>query len=239
MLVSGFPWLKGEERALGYSSLTSNCLCRGHNSALSPVDAAAAQFFQAIKSCDLERTGPGKRYLFSGHDIERWMLKTLANMVASKNLMRDGNQIASAFHPRVDTAGMLQDVQLWPRTTGIYFTMSLNEEIHRDEHFWLEPLSIREPAEVCGMKVSVQGLGFTFLAVAPDVVDGTELAKANYRPKMIRFVHADVHNIIELSWDDGLVHTDIELTFKSTVGELLASGKPLPPSSIRRPEEIG
>jgi len=86
--------LKGEERSIGLSSLTSNCLCQVHNSALSQLDTAAARCFQAIKFGDLERTGEGKHYLFSGHDIERWMLKTLANMVASRNIdarWRDGS----------------------------------------------------------------------------------------------------------------------------------------------------
>jgi hypothetical protein len=221
LVASGFHWLKGEERSIGLSSLTSNCLCQVHNSALSQLDTAAARCFQAIKFCDLERTGEGKHYLFSGHDIERWMLKTLANMVASRNIARDANRITSVFHRKVDIAGLLQDVQAWSPTTGIYFAPRLTEEVLRDDHFWLEPMSI-EPAEVIGMKASVQGLGFCLLVVPPDAVQGTEVAQWNYRPRKFTFLHGNMRNIIEFSWNDKVVHTDVELTFKSTVGERLA-----------------
>jgi hypothetical protein len=40
--VSGLPWQgAGEEKRLAPGNLTANCLCRRHNSALSPLDSAA------------------------------------------------------------------------------------------------------------------------------------------------------------------------------------------------------
>src|ERR1700761_3590370 len=43
--VSGVPWLAaGEAKAIGSKALTANCLCRGHNSALSRLDTAALYF---------------------------------------------------------------------------------------------------------------------------------------------------------------------------------------------------
>src|SRR5438067_1344997 len=49
--ISGLPWLEaGEERILAPQSLTANCLCEKHNSALSPLDAAAKYFFASLKS---------------------------------------------------------------------------------------------------------------------------------------------------------------------------------------------
>lgn len=230
--VSGFPWLKGEEKLLSFSNLTSNCLCTRHNSLLSPLDAAAGAFFNALKLSDLGRSSPSRRYLFSGHDIERWLLKTLANMVASKNIARDGDRITSVFHPRADVATLLTNVNSWPRAAGMYFIGKKEEIIFRDDHFWLEPLTIREPAEVVGMKASMQGLEFCFLIVPPDA--GTAVVSGNFRPKSASFVHQDVRNCIEFSWDDGLPHADIELKFKSTFGERLASGEPLPAKIVRR-----
>jgi hypothetical protein len=64
LTFSGLPWLKGEQRSIGLASLTSNCLCTKHNSALSDLDAAAARFFEAIKSCDLQRIGTGNAAVF-------------------------------------------------------------------------------------------------------------------------------------------------------------------------------
>jgi hypothetical protein len=238
LVASGFHWLKGEERAIGFSRLTSNCLCQTHNCALSQLDTAAARCFQAIKCCDLERAGEGKRYLFSGHDIERWMLKTLANMVASKSVARGANRITSVFHRKVDVAELLHNPRAWLPTTGLYFTPCLTEQILRDDHFWLEPMSIKEPAEVVGMKASIQGLGFCFLVVPPDAVQGTEVVRWNFRPRKFSFVHGHMRNIIEFSWSDKVGHTDVELTFTSTVGDWLATGNPLPPGSVRHPDEF-
>jgi hypothetical protein len=226
--------LKGEERAVGYSSLTSNCLCAVHNSRLSSLDAAAGQFFAAIKDVDLHRGGPGKDFLFSGHDVERWMLKTLANIIASKTASRGGERLLGALHPRVSVAEMLEHPKNWASGTGLYFAQRLGEQLFRDDHFWLEPISIREPAEFCGMKVSVQGLEFLFLAVSPDTVDARDL----YRPGRMAFIHQQTRNIIELSWVDMLAHGPIELTFTGTAGDFIASGKPMPPNTIRRPEEF-
>ena len=69
--ISGVPWLaKGETNIISPTTLTSNCLCQKHNSALSPLDDAALYFFTAIKS-RLDREAQLARYIVSGHDIER------------------------------------------------------------------------------------------------------------------------------------------------------------------------
>ena len=50
--ISGLPWLEvGEEKRLAPANLTANCLCRRHNSGLSPLDDAAALFFSSLREC--------------------------------------------------------------------------------------------------------------------------------------------------------------------------------------------
>jgi hypothetical protein len=84
--VSGVPWLAvGQEKSVGINSLVANCLCEKHNNALSDLDSAAALFITALREC-LESAAASEPYLFSGHDIERWLLKTLKAMAASGNL---------------------------------------------------------------------------------------------------------------------------------------------------------
>jgi hypothetical protein len=47
--IAGLPWLdNGEAKIVGTNALTANCLCARHNSALSPLDAAAQKFFAAL-----------------------------------------------------------------------------------------------------------------------------------------------------------------------------------------------
>lgn len=230
-IVSGFPWLNGKEKLLGHGALISNCLCKHHNSSLSPLDDAAGRFYQAIKNCDLERSGRGQHYLFSGHDVERWMFKTMANMIASKSLAHDGKVLTSTFHSKVQVATMLTDISGWLPGTGMYLMLRKGEEIARGDHFWLEPYTIRDPAEVVGMKTSMQGLEFTFLGLPMD--KGSAGIQGIYRPKSIQFVHGKTCNTIEFSWDDGLPHIDVELQFSSTVGDRIASGRLLPPNYVK------
>jgi hypothetical protein len=100
--VSGFPWLKrGESRVMTFASMTSNCLCAAHNNALSPLDAVAGEFFQAIKDCGTNDGGPARHYLISGHDIERWFLKTLGGLAASRSLASNKERLSEGFHERI------------------------------------------------------------------------------------------------------------------------------------------
>jgi hypothetical protein len=71
--------------------LQAIAFCTAHNSALSPLDAAAGFFFRALQVCTMQEEGPNQSFLCSGHDIERWMLKTLAALTESNNLAREAN----------------------------------------------------------------------------------------------------------------------------------------------------
>jgi hypothetical protein len=95
--ISGVHWLpEGETKILPPKTLTANCLCQKHNSALSPLDDTALYFFTAVKSC-LDREAQSARYIVSGHDIERWLLKTVKAPAASKNLARGRERLSGAF----------------------------------------------------------------------------------------------------------------------------------------------
>jgi hypothetical protein len=66
----------GPDRAW-VSTLNHERRCRRHNSLLSPIDTAGARLFEAIQKCGTTDTGPGLLFLLSGHDVERWMLRSL------------------------------------------------------------------------------------------------------------------------------------------------------------------
>jgi hypothetical protein len=101
---------EGDKKVLGFASLTTNCLCKAHNSALSPIDTQGARFFEAIQKCGTTDTGPTYKFLFSGHDIERWMLRTLAAFGVSKNLSIDGAVLDDEFIQRLHLVDMLDRV---------------------------------------------------------------------------------------------------------------------------------
>ncbi|WP_338310655.1 hypothetical protein, partial [Bradyrhizobium ottawaense] len=75
-----------ETKALATKNLIANCICRRHNSALSPLDAAAKIFFAGLRDC-LESSEDVLPYLLSGHDVERWLLTKLkATETAAANI---------------------------------------------------------------------------------------------------------------------------------------------------------
>lgn len=133
--ISGVPWLaSGETRIISPKNLTANCLCRKHNSALSLLDTAALYFFTALKSC-LEREAQSVRYLVCGHDIERWLLKTVKAMAVSKNLARGGERLSGAFSRDTELLNMLDDPTNWPDDAGLYCVMNTGDVTQNDSRF--------------------------------------------------------------------------------------------------------
>ena len=121
--ISGLPWLEeGESKILSSRNLTANSLCSKHNSALSPLDSAALSFFTALRACWVNEGMP-LHYLVSGHDLERWLLKSLKVMAVSRNLARERTRLAGVFQEEVRLIDMLDDPSLWPKQTGLYFLM--------------------------------------------------------------------------------------------------------------------
>lgn len=91
-IVEGFPWLGGEPMAVGLNSLGVRCLCKKHNSDLSPLDDAAGQLSRDlddfIRVSAVRRRYPGRRtwslhyWEQSGVRLERWCGKFLCTTLA-------------------------------------------------------------------------------------------------------------------------------------------------------------
>ena len=94
--VSGFRWQEaGQEKVLSPNALASRVLCDRHNTALSPVDEIAVNLFTAFNEEGATRSGRQLLHLFSGHDLERWLLKILCGFVYSRNLWStDGTEVS-------------------------------------------------------------------------------------------------------------------------------------------------
>jgi hypothetical protein len=231
LVASGLPWMKEGEIKIGLNTVVGKCLCTSHNSMLSPLDAEAAKFFRAMEECDLHRSGEAKLFLFSGHDIERWLLKTLAGFGSTRNFANKGERLPGSFHPLISISCMLQDVSSWPATAGLYYTQKLGEPLLRGDHFWMAPLSTPSE-ELAGMLVSIQGFEFTFLAVPTQA--NPELARKSgvYRPQRMVFKMPEVTNVIELPWEDGKQHREILATFQMTHGQQQAEGLAPPKNSV-------
>lgn len=211
--ISGAPWLKGETKTLSFGSLVSNCLCNAHNNALTNLDAAAGKFFDALRKCGTTENGPPLEFIFNGHDIERWMLKTLSGLAASNYLADKGQAITDGFEDTIDVAALLSDPTKWIQPAGLYFTQRVGERFRRDNMFHLAPLSRIESNKIAGMIADVQGLHVALFAIDQPII-GTPLEQSSYRPGKISFSMGDVQHTILISWDDNLRHNHMKLVWE-------------------------
>lgn len=80
--VEGIQAFGDEPRVVSRASLTARMLCREHNSRLSPLDAEAARLSDAIKTARAD--GAPVTHRVNGVLLERWALKSLVNLLASR-----------------------------------------------------------------------------------------------------------------------------------------------------------
>lgn len=205
--ISGTPWLaEGEWKAVGPKSLTANCLCERHNGRLHPLDDAAVFFFRSLKT-SFEEEVMSTSYLVSGHDIERWLLKTLKALAVSGNLAAGREPLVGEFATDIRLLDMLGDVQSWSQGAGLYCVMKAWEFTYNHNHFQIQPLTNLR-GEINGLWTNMLGLSFVLLlepALLPHI---PELAQAVFRPGKIIIRHPpSIHEVI-LSWDDGKRHRD-------------------------------
>jgi hypothetical protein len=187
----------------GVSSLVANILCRKHNSALSPLDAAAGRFFAAFRSINSKSwdRGTGSFALFAGPDIERWMLKVfLANVVAG--VMKDGPRrvkVASPIDPILLRALFLGTPM--SRGAGIYF-VEPSEGRFTPGHLSFQPLLIRatpNEGHLAGIHVNLNG--FTFVLTTVDVdLRAFGFLDTWYRPRQVWIRHHSIRRVIEFGW---------------------------------------
>jgi hypothetical protein len=215
----------GDLRPVGKNMMTANCLCTAHNNALSPLDAAAGRFFAALERCDTAGDKP-QHHLFSGHDLERWLLKTAAGLAASRNLADAGKRLPGAFEPSVRVAKMLLDSASWTAGAGLYFTQRVGTEFLLHGRFDLAPLFDVHSESISGVLVIIAGLEFTFLAAPLKSHVGTPLEHAIHRPGRFSFRVGAVVNEVELSWDDGRHHPSVRMEFVRSA--------PVPEALLRR-----
>lgn len=115
--ISGVPWLEASKMKI-MAPPQAKCLCTKHNSALSPLDASAHYFFASLKSY-LEHDAGSRHAILSGHDLERWVLKTAKAAAVSRNLARGRERLSGAFSRDEAILDMLDDPRHWPEGAGL------------------------------------------------------------------------------------------------------------------------
>ncbi|WP_316187747.1 MULTISPECIES: hypothetical protein [unclassified Bradyrhizobium] len=214
--VGGLPWLApGEEKILAPQNLRSNCLCTKHNSTLHPLDDAAKYFFASLKSY-LEKDAGSRHALVSGHDLERWLLKTAKAAAVSKNLARGRAPLSGAFSRDAALLDMLDDPRYWPDGAGLYCTMKAGDRTLNHSRFQLQPLT-NDQEDIEALAVNILGLSFVLLLEPLEESKYPFLRGARYRPGRIVIAYPAATNWLTMSWEDGRAHDSMTMQFVQPV----------------------
>jgi hypothetical protein len=98
--IDGLPWCK-ELKRVGIANITGRVLCRLHNSQLSDFDSSAATLFRCLHQLPkrLAESAEREECIVNGLNVERWMLKTMATLLASGNASKNSQVVTSSLDP--------------------------------------------------------------------------------------------------------------------------------------------
>ncbi len=212
--VSGGPWLEvGTEKIVGLNALRANCLCTKHNSSLAPLDDAAGFIFRTL-STFLRSEGNERRHaLASGHDLERWLLKTVKALAVSGNLSKDREKLSGAFSQNLSIIEMLDDPACWPKGSGLYFSMKKDEKFVNHPQFQVMPW-MNDKNDILGLQVSIFGVVLFILLEPLDHRKYPQLMDAIYRPSSIDIRYPRSLSRLTLSWQNHCVNDSVQINFE-------------------------
>jgi hypothetical protein len=168
---------------------------------------AAKYFFASLKSF-LEQEGGFRHALVSGHDFERWLLKTSKAMAVSRNFARGRERLSGAFARDEAILDMLDDPGHWPEGAGLYCVVVTGDLIVNRPRFQCQPLTNADD-EIEALGLNILGLSFVLLLEAPDVAKYPFLSEARYRPGRIVISYPGSTHWLTMSWEDGNKHDDL------------------------------
>ena len=206
--ITGVPWIDYETwKVLPTESLASKILCENHNQALSDLDAQMGRFFRTILDFDedFNRDSPKEELaVFSGEDIEKWMLKTVCAMVASSQLATQGQKMDVPL--KREWVDILYNNHSWPEHWGMYFNVPEDRTINIFKSISVQPWT--EAGELKGVVVSVNEFKFNLILGKPDNPRDCGI----YRPRTMIFSQNGVKKYREISWQNNAYQNYVDLT---------------------------
>jgi hypothetical protein len=180
---------------------------------LTDLDNQAGLFFSAFQRCGTSIAGANLSFIFSGHDLERALLKMMTGLAAANGLSMQGQPLSRVLHPTIDLETLLQDPLSWIAPRGFYLVHKLGTKFQANAVVQFQPLVFRGSDTLSGLLANVQGLAFGLLAIDTPR-QHTPLQNAIYRPGRLRFHLGALTHTIIMSWEDGAGHVDIDLTWQ-------------------------
>lgn len=195
--IAGLKWqLKETFNVIPLSRLASSILCERHNNALSPLDACMGSFAQAIGDYDAalmsnNTVDASEQRTFCGDDIERWMVKCLLGLTASKNL--------NSTNLKAECVDLLFANIAWPESWGLYFAASSAKPVHHSSSFLIETRVDPARGLILAADFVIRGLPFVLCLGKPDNPEDF----GRFRPEAIVFRNGKCEKVLVLSWLGG------------------------------------
>lgn len=203
--VTGLGFV-ADETKLPVAALTSKILCRRHNSALSPLDVAAASFFVALRHFDHgfrdEIEAPTtESETINGDDLERWCLKTLAGLHHA-SIASDGG-----LRPELAYVALLFGESGWPKGWGFSASL-LPETRYAFSGLGIRTLTDGDEGATLGAEFNIAG--FSFLLHFGEV----DRKRWGYRPRGLQLMRkgSSARKSLWLSWSGRERSSLIDLT---------------------------
>lgn len=193
--VSGFPWLEGKAKVLPPAALASHILCARHNAALSTLDAIAVRLFRSFDQTGAVGSGDQFLYFFSGHDIERWLLKILCGLAFSKNLALDG-EVDPAIPKHV--IDILFGHAEFSEHQGLYVCKTTGHQLEGPHGIEIQAITGRGRLTGIGVKVCGYELVLSISGFESRIFDARHFA---YRPLELYTSARDFEKSVVFSWD--------------------------------------
>jgi hypothetical protein len=217
--IDGFPWQdSGTVNRVPPPSLTGKILCRRHNVALSPLDAVASRLFERIDQfhreiVDRARKNETQFFLFNGHDIERWMLKTLCGAVVSGNAKIKSGE--SNWRPPLEWLKILFGEEPSAQRCGLYFHSEVTGQPYIERGFKFISFS-NKITGVYGARISLNDERFVLaMSAPPEDLSETFIRDHAYRPQGIRFMIDSCEKVIHFGWNDGVSHRGATIVYQT------------------------
>ena len=195
--TEGLPWIPdGKKKTISKSNLTAHVLCTRHNSALAPLDSKGKEFFCVIKQYSVAAyDGKERVSAFNGRDIERWMLKTLYGMLASRILQAElGERIKVDIDTRC--VDLLYEKIPFSPGRGLFVRTEVGHTIHTEKSIGVQPVTDRSKRTLNGLRFNM--VGFDFLLTTSPV----KAENSVFRPGYIVFSSHTGTKVIHLYWAD-------------------------------------
>lgn len=145
-------------------SLVVKSLCIRHNTSASPLDAEALRLMKALFEIDDSFTEPHfkpKLFLFSGVDIERWMIKTVVGMISARNIRFQGIPFPDSI---VDVwSRYLYHPSEMPENLGLCISRRFGTAFHDYRGVDFRPMVSAHDKSLAGVDIFLCGIPFALI----------------------------------------------------------------------------